>query len=251
MDLRGGLPYKWLYDNVFPELRYGAQLSVFHAKATPIASNEPIAYRIDMPTAVIPTTEQLLPPAELYQETERKPIIALKTNLLFDLLTVVNIEAELPIADKYSIMAEWNFPWWVSKDNGTALQLLSGSLEGRYWFGDRENAPKLTGWFGGLYAGGGLYDFQWKDNGYQGEFFIAAGLSGGYPHTINRSETLRLEYSLGVGYLKTDYRYYEGRQNNEYLVWQHDGRYTWLGPTKAKVSLVWMLHRNKKKGGER
>lgn len=44
MDLRGGLPYKWLYDNVFPELRYGAQLSVFHANRLQRAHRLPHRY---------------------------------------------------------------------------------------------------------------------------------------------------------------------------------------------------------------
>lgn len=176
---------------------------------------------------------------------------AIKTNLLFDVATVLNIEAEFPIKNRSSILAEWNFPWWVAKNNGSALEVLSGSLEYRYWFGNRTIRPKLTGWFAGAYAGGGLYDLQWNNNGYQGEFFISAGLSGGYAHTINKKETLRMEYSLGVGYLETDYRYYEGRRDNKYLVWQYDGRQWWLGPTKAKISLVWMIQKNqnKRRGG--
>ena len=67
----------------------------------------------------------------------------------------------------------------------------------------------MTGWFAGRYVGGGLYDFEYKAKGYQGEFFIAGGLSGGYAHTINKSGTLRMEYSLGIGYMQTDYRKYE------------------------------------------
>ena len=107
----------------------------------------------------------------------------------------------------------------------------------------------MTGWFAGFYAGGGLYDLQYKSEGYQGEFFIAAGLSGGYAHTINKKGNLRMEYSLGIGYLQTNYRHYIGMEDNKYLVWQNDGKYSWFGPTKLKVSLVWMLNFNKKKGG--
>ncbi len=241
MDLRGGKAYKYLYHNVFPQLRYGSQVSIFHKELPALAKGETIEVKMELPTVELPVA-----PAPV---SERVPILALKTNLLFDVVTALNVEAEVPFGDKWSLAGEWIFPWWVTKDNGYALQILSGTLEGRYWLGDRASKPKMTGYFAGLYAGGGIYDLQWANNGYQGEFYIAAGLSAGYAHTINRSETLRLEYSLGLGYLNTDYRYYEGRQNNEYLVWQHDGRYRWIGPTKAKVSLVWMLHR--KKGGVR
>ncbi len=242
MDLKGGRAYKWLYDNVFPELRYGSQVSLFYKYSPQIAQHTSVDKIIQMPEIEIPEIT-------LQPWSDRDPILALKTNLLFDAVTVLNVEVEVPIKERYSVLAEWNFPWWVAKDNGSALEILSGSLEARYWFGDRSDKPKLTGWFGGIYGGGGLYDLQWNNNGYQGEFFIAAGLSGGYAHTINKSETLRLEYSLGLGYLKTNYRYYEGRLDNQYLVWQYDGRYTWMGPTKAKISLAWMLHR--KRGGVR
>ncbi len=213
--------------------------------SAPIEQTEEIPAVVDITPAPAPAPTPAPAP-----EQEKKPIrFALKTNLLFDALLAPNIELEVPIGNRWSVAGEWIFPWWVTKNNGYAFQLLSGQVEGRYWFGEREKVPQLTGWFAGLYAGGGLYDLQWKNNGYQGEFYIAAGLSGGYAHTINKKGNLRMEYSLGLGYLSTDYRYYEGQLNNEYLVWRHNGRYTWLGPTKAKVSLVWYF--DWKRGGKR
>ncbi|MCQ5209210.1 DUF3575 domain-containing protein [Bacteroides thetaiotaomicron] len=53
-------------------------------------------------------------------------------------------------------------------------------MEGRYWLGSRkrrEVREVLTGHFMGLYAGGGKYDLQWGLKVYQGEFFIASGVS--------------------------------------------------------------------------
>lgn len=195
--------------------------------------------------------EEVVETSFSHDECVAKPTIkfAIKTNLLYDLLLTPSIEVEAPIKSRWSVAGEWIFPWWVTNNNGNALQILSGQVEGRYWLGDRHNKPQLTGWFAGLYAGGGYYDLQWNNNGYQGEFYIASGVAGGYAHTINKRGNLRMEYSLGLGYLSTKYRYYEGKQDNKYLVWQHDGRYTWIGPTKAKVSLVWFV--DWKRGGER
>ena len=181
----------------------------------------------------------------------RKPILAIKTNLLYDALLIPNIKVEVPIGDRFSISGEWIFPWWVGENNDKALQILAGTVDGRYWFGDRIERDKLTGWFAGFYAGGGLYDLQYNSEGYQGEFFIAAGLSGGYAHSINKNGNLRMEYSLGMGYLQTNYRYYKGEENNKYLVWQSNGKYSWIGPTKLEVSLVWMLNFKRKIGGAR
>lgn len=127
-----------------------------------------------------------------------------------------------------------------------------GGLEGRYWLGScrkREQKEVLTGHFLGLYAGGGKYDLQWDNDGYQGEFFIAAGISYGWATRIARN--LRLEFNIGIGLLRTDYRYYHARDNYQTLLWQENGKYTWLGPTKAKISFVWLLNRKVKKGGAR
>ena len=127
-----------------------------------------------------------------------------------------------------------------------------GGLECRHWLGSREsrmNREVLTGHFLGLYAGGGKYDLQWKENGYQGEFFIAAGISYGWTTRIARN--LHLELNIGIGMLRTDYRHYHARDNYRTLLWQENGKYTWFGPTKAKISLVWLLNRKAKKGGAR
>lgn len=184
----------------------------------------------------------------------KRPLLALKTNLLFDAALMPNIEVEVPLGKRWSLNGELMFPWWLFEGDKYCLQILMGGLEGRYWLGsrsNRENREVLTGHFLGLYAGGGKYDLQWDRDGYQGEFFIAAGISYGYAHKIARN--LRLEYNIGIGLLRTDYEHYHTLDNYQTLLWQNNGRYTWLGPTKLKVSLVWLLNRKVKvrKGGAR
>ncbi len=213
-------------------------------------------YRFGVPELYI--SDYILPRAlrnpkrlDVPYEFDVVPFFAFKSNLLFDLATALNIAVEVPIGDKWSVNGEWMFPWWITDDATTAFQLLSANVEGRYWFGDRTKKLKLTGLFAGYYIGGGLYDLRMNSKGYQGEFYIASGFSGGYAHAINKSGSLRMEYALGLGYLNTDYRYYEGRADNRFMVWQYNGRYVWLGPTRASVSMVWMLNINKKRGGKR
>lgn len=171
--------------------------------------------------------------------------LSLRTNALFDVLLVPNIGAELSLSPRWSVMGECWFPWWTSKDNSRALQLLFFGVEGRYWLGDRTRHERLRGIFVGAFAGGGKYDLENHSKGYQGEFYIAAGASIGHVYRLNRS--LGLECSLGIGFLRTNYRHYVGVEDNKYLVWQNNGRYTWIGPVKANVSLLWTLPR--KKGG--
>ncbi len=181
--------------------------------------------------------------------------MAIKTNLLFDVATVANVGIEVPVASRWSIAADWMFPWWLWEDEQHCLQILSGNLEARYWLtsSDKYERPHtnynpLAGWFVGLYGGAGLYDLEWDKVGYQGEFYIATGVSLGYVHQLSRS--LLLEFSAGVGYLSTDYRKYEAKfsqlDDQWHLVREFNGAYTWFGPTSAKISLSWYPHFRKK-----
>ncbi len=172
-----------------------------------------------------------------------RPLFALKTNLLFDVASALNLEVEVPIGQRWSVAAEWIFPWWLYEKKQYALEILNGNIEGRYWWGERSRRDQLTGWFTGVYAGGGYYDVEWKTKGYQGEFF-SAGITGGFAHKIGRN--LRMEYSLGIGYLTNKYREYTPQQcgvdGEWHLIKQGNGTSNWIGPTRAKVSLVWMIN---------
>lgn len=182
---------------------------------------------------------------------------ALKTNMLFDLASALNVELEVPLAKRWSIAGEWMFPWWLSDSHQRCLEILSGTLEGKFWFPSKMNTSPyndLTGWYTGLYAGGGLYDIEWDKVGYQGEFYLAAGISAGYAHKISR--TLSLEYGIGIGFLRTNYRKYKAQTDDNgdwHLYKQKTGRYSYLGPTKVKVSLVWRpaFYVKTKKGGRK
>jgi hypothetical protein len=179
----------------------------------------------------------------------RKPLFAVKTNLLLDATSALNAEIEVPLGRRWSLAGEWMFPWWLQEERQRALQLGLGTLEMRRWLGNRDNRPPMTGWFAGLYAGAGYYDIGWKEKGYQGELF-QVGLSAGYAHTISRGGNWRMEYSLGAGYMQTPYREYTprfGTDNKWHLIRQRSGNYTWIGPARAKISLVFMF--NHKGGG--
>ena len=137
------------------------------------------------------------------------------------------------------------------------MQLLAGELSARYWFGDRSDKDPLTGLFAGLNAGAGIYDFQFGSltdgKGVQGNAFMLLGLQAGYAHSIGRN--LRLEYSLGLGYLQTDYREYVSVKDTKFgdikvieYPWE-TRRMSGVLPSKLSVSLVWMI--SSKKGGGR
>lgn len=188
-------------------------------------------------------TEPSLPvsPVLPIADSFRTYTINAKTNMLFDLVGAVNVGVEVPIGKRFSVDANWLFPWYVAKNWSWCYQLLWGDLEGRMWLGDRDARGLMKGHFLGLYAGAGLYDFQWRDaDGYQGEFFLAAGLSYGYCLPLNKS--LNLEFELGFGYLQSDYRHYyhivEADGTSKLIRDRLTGTLSYWGPTKAKISLV-------------
>ncbi|MDR2911013.1 MAG: DUF3575 domain-containing protein [Bacteroidales bacterium] len=168
--------------------------------------------------------------------------------MLFDASSAINTEIEVPLGSHWSLAGEWIFPWWLQVDKQRALQLGLGTLEMRRWLGNREHRLPMTGWFAGLHAGAGYYDLEWENKGYQGELFHA-GLSAGYAHTISRNGNWRMEYSLGMGYMQTRYHEYIPRFGSDdewHLIRQRSGNFIWVGPARAKVSLVFMLNHKRK-----
>lgn len=249
----GGKAWGEIVRNYLPKMRSGVTLVIYtHSVALPSSPQPivPIEIPAQEPTVVIVETELTSVIEEVVMvspETTRRPLFALKTNLLYDAMTALNIEIEVPIGQHWSIAGEYIFPWWLSDRKQRCLQSLSGYIEGRYWFGDRTNRRQLTGWFAGVYAGGGSYDVEWNNKGYQGEFCIPIALSGGYAHSIGRN--LSMEYSLGIGYMRTSYREYRPEicsYGTQRLVKQRSGTFNWIGPTRIKVSLVWMINCKKK-----
>lgn len=180
--------------------------------------------------------------SEVAPEAEPKPkervtVLAIKNNLLYDLALAPNLEIEVPLGQRWSLNTEYKCPWWLSHSRDFCYQLLSGGIEARCWLGNRRHRSRLTGHFIGLYAEGGVYDFQFGSDGYHGKYYGAGGVSYGYTHPLGRN--LALEFSLGMGYLTTEYRKYTPYKED--LIWTSSGRYNFIGPTKAKVSLVWFL----------
>lgn len=256
-----GAAWRYIEKNMLRYLRAVSCL-MFYIDPVKMADTDTVRPAVVQPPVTV-VTETIVTETEVEKSEPDYRIVrpvAFKTNLLFDAATALNVEVEVPVAKRFSIAGEWIFPWWLWEDKQNCLEVLSGNLEARYWF--RPNFTKqdpslglhnpLTGWFVGLYGGGGKYDLEWKREGYQGEFFIATGVSGGYVLPLNRN--ISMEFSLGLGILRTKYRHYHAEfcevDNRWHLIRQFNGRHTWIGPTKAKISFIWYPHfKMKKKGG--
>lgn len=177
------------------------------------------------------------------QKRGSNTIFALKTNLLYDAVSALNVEVEVPIGERFSIMAEDVFPWWET-GNKYCFQYWEMGVEGRFWFKPWKNVgtEKLRGFFVGPYVMSAKYDFQWdKSVNYQGEMW-SVGVSAGYSMPIGKRKRTNLEFSLSLGYMQSPYRHYLPTDDYSKLIHDPalDGTFYnyFLYPTKAKVSLV-------------
>ena len=225
--------YRYLLMTYYPRIR-NSMFCILYFNEIPIPP-APEPEPEPEPEPVIVPDYPKIPIPSAYRDTITP--IALKTNMLYDLVTALNFEIEVPIGDKWSVMVEDVFPWWHG-GNKWAFQMWEMGIEGRYWFKRTPARRVLSGHFGGLYLMSAKYDFQWKrDINYQGEYW-SAGLTYGYAMPI--SKLFNLEFSASFGYLSTAYRHYQPSLDNSVLVkdpYDH-GRMGYFGPTKLKVSLV-------------
>lgn len=257
-----GVAYQYIKYHILPYLRIGGTCVVFYPERMKVLYTSPATTKLPVTEPPVPVYDMQIPSIPDYRYI--RPL-ALKTNLLFDIATLFNIELEVPIGRHWSLAGEWIFPWWggLGNDGGVSpvphysekytMQMLSGGLEARYWFPRSKSQNRkaecwgdynpLNGWFVGLYAGAGKYDFQLGGDGMQGEFFIASGISAGYAHPI--AKHWHMEYSIGIGYLDTQYYNYIPLDGHKVVKILSNGQYDrrkqkWFGPTKTKVSLVWI-----------
>ncbi len=234
-----GASWEYLKDNIFPQQRYGVGMMV-------VLKEE---YRNQEPTTAPKTVveEKIRTQSEMSNGGDDKALIALKTNLLADALTAINLELEVPIGNRYSVAAEMKFPWWRGEKSDFTMQILSGHIEGKYWFGERTKENRLLGFSAGVFTGFGTYDIQpFRSTGVAGDFF-ELGFLVGYSHSIYKN--LNLEYEMGLGYIHSGYRSYEMTNIDgvgyvkEAKAECTDGKIyknTFL-PTRFKVSLVWNI----------
>lgn len=95
-----------------------------------------------------------------------------------------------------------------------SMHIMYGNLEARYWFDNNlrsdyyyklkhinETQCKVGLWEYMLVEGFTIY--CGKKEGVKGNVYLSTGLTGGYVLPLNRK--MAIEFSLGVGYLRTNY----------------------------------------------
>lgn len=254
--LHGGTTWKLLLRDYFPRLRATRVIMVI--------SRNPDEWKpIDMPPIVV-TTHPVkanipvppLTPLPAVEERYFKPWIAVNTNLPYDAVMTPNIEIERWFGKdaRWSVMAEWNFPWWQWHHKERVYEVNEIGLELRRWapqrmlayhsrYGVDEFHP-LIGRFIGIYLAGGNYDLEWRYHGEQGDIY-SAGITYGY--SIRLSRHWNMEFSASAGYLYSPYTHYEAENHDDILFGKYKKHVSYIGPTKLKVSLSWLIGKTKKR----
>lgn len=266
MELRGGVPYRWLYINIFPALRNAVAVSLFVKQPDATAATAPAApeklektespgnpgnlENLEKPEQL----EHLGNPAETAAETAAETLqashtpwhrLAIKTNLLYDAILMPSLEVEYRFNDRWTANAEGDVAWWHNDPKHKYYQVMILSGEGRYWFKHYNNRP-WHGFYVGAFGGGGKYDLENGNRGYKGTGYMA-GISAGFMFPVSRN--ISFEAGLGVGYLTTKYEEYLPFEGH--YVYQQTSRTGYFGPLKLKFALVWRLwdiNKNKKGG---
>lgn len=254
-QLDGGRTWRYLIDNYMPELRAASWVCVWAPVFEPLPARSGIKDTLTCPDKGLSRMVPAPLPSPALQD--RKTILALKTNMLYDAASLLNFSIEVPFfKDRFSVLYYHQAPWWTwgQADNEFCLRFLSIGGEARWWFARPESVrrrDRLTGHFLGLYSESGKYDFEYKrDICRQGEFW-STGLSYGYSMPVGKR--LNLEFSLSAGYASIAFRGYDPSDDYE-ILWrdpQEVGRVHYVGLTKAQVSLVIPITVSYRKGGLR
>ena len=236
--LDGGKPYRYMYNRLFPELRKAGVKVVAVYRIDDLVSDSRALLEA---TFVEPAEIRISTGVDVMPEAQKKPWYAgVKTNMLYDALLVPNGGLEIYLGKNWSIDAYWMYAWWKSDRVHNYWRTYGGDVELRKWLGSAAKRKPLTGHHIGAYAQIVTYDFELGGRGYLADrWSYAAGVSYGYSLPV--AKRLNIDFSIGLGYMGGEYKEYLPQDGH--YVWQSTKRRHWIGPTKAEISLVWLIGR--------
>lgn len=251
----GGRPYGYMYRHLFPSLRESRVVLTF---------GRPFLQMPLMPGPGLPVEcgvyDAVPVGLSLPQREDDRPFyMALKSNMISDVLAIPEIGVEFYLGRNVSVVGNWCYGWWDNDRRHRYWRAYGGDLAVRWWFGRAAHEKPLTGHHVGVYGGLITYDFEFGGKGWMGgrpghnlwdRCMHHFGVEYGYSLPIARR--FNIDFTLGLGYMGG--KVVEYKPNGKCYVWQSTKNRHWVGPTKLEVSLVWLIghgNYNKRKGGER
>lgn len=286
---RGKL-WQHLYHNYFPSLRSVRIMAIKRAekeedKREEIERKENERKENEIEKIEIEKIEEIEKTEKIEKEEtegdERRELMSVKTNLLFDLAympgynrfcPIPNVAIEYyPLHGHFTYGASFDTPWWKHYSKHKYFQLRNYQVHTRYYLrrGDIEErepgkGAAFKGFFFSAYAHAYLYNICFSEKrGWEGEGW-GAGIGAGYVMPIDRKEHWRLEFGLQLGYLNTLYDPYQWRCpvdpgtdiDRYYYKWYGNAKdfkkrqhsYSWIGPTRVEITLSYdLIYRHKER----
>ena len=161
-----------------------------------------------------------------------RPYMALKTNVAYDAIGVLNLAYECQFSTHFSaeLPVMWSF-WDWKADRGLRIVALQPGV--KYWFGEMD-----TGHAVGANLDLGWFNYRWDHRRYQSESRPLLGVSLNYAYTLSLGRGWSAEFALGVGYVNARYNTYFNIDNGA-LINTRTRHY--FGPTRIGISLVYAL----------
>lgn len=179
----------------------------------------------------------------IQDELERRhSFMSVSTNVLYDAALVPNLGLEFNVYDNWTVSVNGMMAWWTKQDISWFWRIYGGEVAVKKYFGKKAPVRSMTGHHIGIYGQAMSYDFE---VGHFGRMAPDLSFGGGveYGYSFPVSNIFNIDVSLGVGYLGG--RFYEYVENEGHYVWRATLQQKWFGPTKASVSLVWLIESKK------
>ena len=281
-QLQGGILWRHLFKEYFPELRAARVVLVFDKPEEPALPETTENPETPENPEVDVNINVDVKPAPI--RVPRREIMAIKTNMLLygvympsgydKWCPIPNVAVEVfPLHGHFTYGASIDFPWWRNYWGHKYFEVRNYQLEARYYFrsGDvrlREPGEGIAfrGWYLQGYAHAAMFCICFdKDRGWKGEA-LGAGLGAGYVLPLGKKSHWRLEFSVQAGFMYGGYDpfQFENPVNPNYqdhlyyYKWtgkpadfkRRQYRFSWLGPTRVGITLSYDLLylRWKKKG---
>lgn len=174
--------------------------------------------------------------AQERRDPPQTPSWAIKTNLLYDITTTMNLGVEVRLGSKYTLELPVNYNPWTFNNNRKWKHILV-QPELRYWVCEPFNGHffGLHGHYAYYNVGGvNLSDFM-SQHRFQG-WLVGGGLSYGYQWIL--SNRWSLEGTIGVGYAFLDYDKYECPTCGPKV---GSGTRHYVGITKAGITIIYII----------
>lgn len=168
----------------------------------------------------------------------------LKTNILYDVLLIPNVSAELHVKNNWSLSLGYWYAWWKSNASHRYWRSYGGEIGVRKYFGSQSAKQLMTGHHLGLESQMGMYDVEFSKRGNMSDFSYTLGAEYGYAFPI--SSRINMDLSMALGYFGGRYKVYDPKESH--YVWSENRNRKYIGPVKAEISFSVLLGKIEKGG---